>query len=360
MRSRTLLALVSLSFACGRGAPPAIDATTSAPIGPRAAHTATRLPDGRVFVAGGCVTDGCADATATTVFWRPEGDLVAGPTLHRARDAHTASMLGDGRVLLVGGFGREGEPPLADAEVLTPAGVVQPVGPLALARGGHAAALLGDGRVLIAGGWVAPRRFTDTVELFDPAGDRFVPAPPLAHAVDSLAAVALVDGRVLVTGGASAPGVASATAQIFDPVAAQWTVVDPMTEPRFKHAMVRLHDDRVLVVGGTHDDVTLLSSTEVFEPATGRFAPGPALTEPRYKLSGGVDTLPDGRVVVAGGAHSIEVLAADLGAWSRVGSPGPHRRSFGTVTAIDAAQLLVIGGYSASIELTGGVETVRI
>jgi hypothetical protein len=349
-------------LACNDPRPPrSTDADPPAfALGQRAAHTATRLPDGRVFFAGGCITDGCSDATATTAWWRADGDVVPGPALQRARDAHTASLLADGRVLLVGGFGREGEPPMADAEVLTTQGTMQPVGALALARGGHAAAVLGDGRVLVAGGWIGPRRYTDTVELFDPRTDRFVGAPPLANAVDSLAAVALADGRVLVTGGATAPGVSTATAQIFDPTTAQWTVVDPMAQPRFKHAMVRLRDDRVLVIGGTPDDHALLASTEIFDPTTGRFAPGPALDEPRYKLSGGVDTLPDGRVVVAGGARSIEVLAADLAGWSRVGSPGPQRRSFSTVTAVDPTRLLVVGGYSASIELTGSVESVRI
>jgi len=46
---------------------PSVSLAGAAPLAlPRAVHSATALPDGSVLVAGGCVTDGCSVATATS------------------------------------------------------------------------------------------------------------------------------------------------------------------------------------------------------------------------------------------------------------------------------------------------------
>ena len=74
---------------------------------PRAAHTATLLQSGKVLVAGGCTVDSCElDAEgATTELYDPAGNrFERGPRMTRPRVSHTASRLPNGDVLLAGGW----------------------------------------------------------------------------------------------------------------------------------------------------------------------------------------------------------------------------------------------------------------
>lgn len=177
-------------------------------VGTRAVHTATRLPDGRTLLAGGCIDDGCATATSETVIVAGDGNGFAlGPAMNEPRDAHTATSLPDGRILVVGGFGGEGQAPLASAEVFDPGtNAFSATGPMEQGRGGHIAAALADGRVLVAGGWIGRRTYTASAEIWDPATATFAAAAVLPLALDGLAAVKLADGRLLVTGARSVPG----------------------------------------------------------------------------------------------------------------------------------------------------------
>jgi len=339
---------------CTADPPPTTIAVSMSEVAARAAHTSTTLEDGRLFVAGGCVTDGCAVATDDTALVDADGrHAVRGPSLGQPRSSHTSTLLDDGRVLLVGGFLGEGAGVSDAIEVFDPAtGRLTHVGSLAQPRGGHAAARLSDGRVLVVGGWIASGRYTDEVEVFDPVSGAVATAERLPWAADALEATPTPDGRVLVTGGQVASGEATASAAVFDEATGSWRVLAPMTSPRLKHFAVLLDDGSVLVGGGTPDDRTLLSSTEVFDPRTHAFAPGPTLREGRYKLPGGAIALPQSRALIAGGGTSAEIVDV-AGGTSRLLTTYDERASFATVNLLSNAAVLILGGYDDRIDLTG-------
>lgn len=255
------------------------------PIVDRAAHTASLLPDGRVLVVGGCVVDGCSDATAETELYDPaSGRFAAAAPMLEPRDGHTATTLPNGDVLFVGGYAGEGQPPLATAELF----VAQteefvPAGEMSVGRGAHAAALLADGRVVVAGGWVGPRTFTETSELWDPRTRAFSTAGSLSTVRAGATATALPTGRVLVAGGEDVPARGLATTELYDPASDEWQPGPDLAGPRFKHAAVALPSGDVLVIGGTPDDELLLSLVERFDGSA--FQPAGELAEGRYKLS---------------------------------------------------------------------------
>ncbi len=317
----------------------------------RAAHTATPF-HGSALIVGGCVTDGCSQATSSVVSVSAEGTVTPRPELLSPRDGHVAAALADGSVIVVGGFRAEGEPPLATAETLDPeAEAWQPTGPLKVGRGGHAAAVLGDGRVLVAGGWIGSQTYTDSTEIYNPTTRRFARGPDLPRAVDGLAAASLPDGSVLIAGGQMRPEVATGAAALIQPDGSL-RQVGPLSQPRFKHAMVSLPTGEVLVIGGTDNDHRLLASTEVFDPRTNTFRAGPSLVNGRYKLGGAVAALPDGRVIVAGGGSGVELIDLSAGTSRTVQTLAGVWASFSTVSVLPD-RILVLGGYDRRIGLTG-------
>jgi hypothetical protein len=79
------------------------------------------------------------------------------------------------------------------------------------------------------------------------------------------------------------------------------------------------------------------------------------MTEPRYKISDAVVTLPDGRVVIAGGL-GVETYAA--GALRAIGAvPGPERQ-FPAVAALPDGRVLITGGYDDSTRITASAAIV--
>lgn len=326
-------------------------AATLGEVAARAAHTATTLPGGDIFVAGGCVSDGCSRASADTFVVTAIGaNVINGPSMAGPRDGQTATLVGHD-VILIGGYAGEGQAPLATIEVFDSAtGEIESAATLSLGRGGHAAAALGDGSVLVVAGWVRPRTPSASAVIFDPVTNSVRDAADLPIATDGLDAVSLADGRTLVTGGLVESGLGTDQAFVFDPQSGAWESVGPMLSPRFKHTSVLLEDGRVLVIGGTTDDHELLATTELFDPATQTFSTGPELHEPRYKMTGGALIVDGQRVLIGGGGRTVELLDLAAGT-SRVLDTFAGRGSFATLSALGQGSWLMLGGYDDQIML---------
>ena len=115
----------------------------------RRGHTATRLADGRVLIAGGENSSGTLNQTE--IYDPASGSFSAAANMSAARANHSATLLADGRVLIAGG--RDGANSLSTTEIFDTASGSFTNGPsMSVARAGHSATLFANGRVLIAGG----------------------------------------------------------------------------------------------------------------------------------------------------------------------------------------------------------------
>lgn len=183
---------------------------------PRSSHTQTTLADGRVLITGGYInasgTSPGAPTASVEVFEPQTGQVTAGPALNVARADHTATRLRDGRVVVAGGATWQIYDP--DLDVWS-AGLV-----LNATRTAHAAVHLpsfmpGEPRVLLIGGSGSGPQ---TMELLDPDTATAVQLTSmLPVGVDDLAAVRLRDGRVLIVGGQNlSTGATLATTHLLD------------------------------------------------------------------------------------------------------------------------------------------------
>ncbi|AKJ01012.1 Branched-chain amino acid ABC transporter, amino acid-binding protein [Archangium gephyra] len=311
---------------------------------PRMLHTATKLDDGRVLVAGGFNT--------TSELYNPETKTwsATGNTLGAHR-GHTATKLEDGRVLIAGG----GVCPItsATAELYVPAlGKWKPAGILNTQRYHHTAVLLPDGKVLVAGGR-AGEFDGDTLasaELYDPATNTWSYTGSLNTARAFHTMTLLPNGKVLVTGGHDASDGFISSAELYDPATGTWTAMAAMGTGRASHTATLLPNGKVLVAGGSGLDVALSASAELFDPATDSWsATGSMLSPRRFHTA---TLLPDGRVLVAGGYHQFTGIqtASDLynpatGTWSKTAAMNVDRYKH-TATLLDNGTVLAVGGVS--------------
>lgn len=312
----------------------------------RARHTAARLNDGEILVAGG--TDDASTAFASAEIWDPTKDTWRSTStpMVKARHSHANVTLMNGLVLITGGSDDpDGQHSLPDAELYDPdadAWLLAP--PMAVARRGHTltalddktvlavggsldgepsseiysleigawtpavtmkdyhlfhtATLLNDGRVLVVGG-----PLPDTLaEISNPLGTSWTQAAPIKTARRSHTATLLDDGRVLVTGGfpfdVSSFGVTS-DAEIYDPKADTWTRVSPMQKARSKHTATLLLDHTVLVTGGIDGSFAALAEAEIYDPVHDTWTTVAPM--PQTHAAHTATILKNGVVLIAGG-----------------------------------------------------------
>ncbi len=174
----------------------------------RAYHTATLLAGGRVLIAGGSAAgywySSDSVLPSAEIYDPTTGTFTASGSMTSARSSHTATKLNDGRVLIAGG-----DTTGASAELYDPATrSFSAAGSMGFTRFGLSATLLGDGRVLFVGGGNA------LAEIYDPQTGTLSATGSMVLARYGTSAVLLQDNRVLVVGGESTGG---ASAEIYQP-----------------------------------------------------------------------------------------------------------------------------------------------
>jgi hypothetical protein len=284
----------------------------------------------KVFIGEGRAPARVVDATTVRV-QTPPGPL---------GDADLKIVLGGQTAVYKKGFS------YIQAGLLTPWREI----PMSVVRGENPGlSVLQDGRVLIAGGTTVPDNFlqsVDTIELFVRKDEKVVQAAgtmgtPRWHS----SAVTLLDGRVLIVGAnciSAAQGCTGAAtmADIFDP-ATGTTARKTLQRERTYARAVLLPDGRVLIASAF--DATL----ELFDPDTDTFS---LLPHAQRHMFGFLVRLRDGRALIGGGDGTVtaaELFDADTNQLAPTGNL-QQGRSMLTAHTLPDGRVMVIGGASVS------------
>ena len=323
--------------------------------------TATLLANGRLLVAGGAgvpsvASKGQALPIANAEIYDPVTNawIAANPMIF-PRATHTATRLDDGTVLVAGGANGGGL--LAYAEIYSPAtGAWTLTGSMATAREYHTASLLPDGKVLVVGGSGTSGALSST-EIFDPAAGTWTASGSLITARYNHTATTLADGSILVAGGRGASG-PLASAEIYNPATGTWAATGSMGAPRSDHSATFITTIGKVLVAGNYEYSGDQASVELYDPASGTWSATGSLNSPR-----GLNTttlLQDGTVLVAGGnatatvgnaggpMTSCELYTPATGLWTVVGSLGTGRY-YHTATLLNGGNVIVTGGLGGIV-----------
>lgn len=347
---------------------------------------------GKYLLAGGGTGNilGAKGLQTTEIYDTRTNRITPGPNLRAPRALATATVLPNGKVLLAGGVDTLGNP-TATCEIYDPASnTFKATGSMGTRRAGHAASLLGNGRVLVVAG---ARDLADvakaitgllrSAELYNPATGTWSSTASISNSVLGPSLTTLANGKALVAGGAKVNtlfgiplSVTSVkTCQIYDPATGRWSSTGSMRQSRAVHEFntIRLKDGRVLITGGVYVDIrplipppsnfagaTAVKTCEYYNPSTGSWVALPNMSVARSGHT--VNQMPDGRVLIAGGAsgaidvaisqRSIQEFNPASNTFVAIYNMDTARSTHGSLVAPNGSLVLFGGTISAAATLT--------
>jgi hypothetical protein len=225
---------------------------------------------------------------------------------------------------------------------------------------------LKDGRVLVAGGmscWSPTQsgcEYSDQVEIYDQASDRFQVTGSLTTPRESAAATVLKDGSVLIVGGYVCSVWPSCTwlasSEVYDPSTGQSVASGSLSQHLIGLSATLLPDSRVLVAGGTSCTsqqshcVAATTAAETYDPASGKFSPVGSMAVGRIGAT--LTLLENGQVLVAGGITNgfstadAEIFDPSTNKFHETGSL-VKGRMFHSATLLSSGRVLITGGETS-------------
>lgn len=261
-------------------------------------HTATLLTNGKVLIVGYSGQPELYDPLTRTF-------SLTGETVFRRHQGSTANLLNDGTVLVIGGISSGNT-----AELYEPkSGTFKAVGRLAVSRSYHSATLLPDGKVLLAGGSDEQDEHA-SAEIYDPVSREFrLLTATLNEGRADHVAVALPNGTVLLAGGSyiTTPGLGDSrdSAEIYNPVTEDFRLLESRLPNIGARRGILMPNGKVLIFDFWVNETLVV----LFDPANESFTTVGALLNPH--AAGTVTLLPNGQVLVAGGAVAVGPVVTD-------------------------------------------------
>ena len=260
-------------------------------------------------------------------------------------------------VLIAGGTGTVDAPTGESPAVLDTVQIYDPAAnkfvltsPMTAHRDRHAAVILPDGRVLIVGGvdtvlvplvsFPGPTMpwILSSTEILDVRRGHFSAAASLKAPRDEPTATLLKNGKVLVVGGGASG------AELYDPKSNTFAATGEMAESRYGQTATLLRNGKVLICGGGP------RRAELYDPTTGRFAPTGEMHQNRIYHT--ATLLPDGRVLIVGGSPYARSSALDstelYDPKTETFKTGPKMkegRAGHTATLLKDGRVLIAGGH---------------
>lgn len=172
---------------------------------------------------------------------------------------------------------------------------------------------------------------------------RYVELPPFTAAEH--ATVTAGDGSILVFGGSRGLSAVSESIDRFDAATGRFVRIGSMRTGRAGHTATRLPDGRVLVLGGA-TSLQIGNVADVIDERTGAVSHGGDLVAPRFWHA--TTLLADGRVLVTGGhgRNSLEIWDPATNTWRLVAARLATPRSRHTATLLADGRVLIAGGFA--------------